>query len=92
MDLMASISFLVVVIVGSILAVRDWQTWRHGFCTLTAAAFLLLIPVGFWDIYSAVNRVDFGDRLTIQTAILAFCFFVYIRQHLGLRSKQEEEM
>ena len=91
MDLFSSISFLLVVLVGSALAVRDWQTWRHGFCALTAAAFLLLIPVGFWDIYSALNQVDFGDRLTIQTAILAFCFFVYLRQHLGLRSKTPEE-
>jgi hypothetical protein len=91
MDLMASIGFLLVVLAGSVLAVRDWHTWRHSFCLLTSAAFVLLIPVGFWDIYSSINRVDFGDRLGIQIVILAFCYFVYLRQHFGLSSKTPEE-
>jgi hypothetical protein len=84
MDIFLCLLFLILVLVGLVLAARDWRTWRHGFSLLTTLAFLLLVPVGLWDIYSVVGRTPVDERLVYQALILGFCFFVYFRQHLGL--------
>ncbi len=91
MEIILSISLLALSLLGLGLAHHDWRSCKRRFLLLTVLAFLLLVPVGLWDAALAVLSIPIGDRIVYELTILAFCFFVYVTQHIGLAAGDVDE-
>ena len=91
MEIILSLSLLCLSLLGLGLAHHDWHTSKRRFLLLTALAFLLLIPIGLWNTVLALLKIPIGDRIIYELTILAFCFFVYVTQHIGLATGDVDE-
>lgn len=91
MEIILSISLLCLSLLGLGLAHHDWRVSKRRFLLLTTLAFLLLVPIGLWDAVLALLKIPIGDRVIYELTILAFCFFVYVTQHIGLVAGDVDE-
>ncbi len=90
-EIILSLSLLCLSLLGLLLAHHDWRLSKRRFLLLSTLAFLLLVPVGLLDAALAILGIPIGDRIIYELTILAFCFFVFVTQHVGLTTSDVDE-
>lgn len=91
MDLLFSLFFLALCLSGLAFAIRDWRITRSRSLLLLSIAFLLLVPIGLWDLVLASINIPTNDRLGYKVATLTLCVFVYLRHYIGGKPQEVDE-